>query len=72
MVNDQTRAEMKKILEEIQNGSFAKRWIAENQQGRPEFDKRRRDEREQMIERVGADLRRMMPFVDPVTIKPGD
>jgi ketol-acid reductoisomerase len=63
---------MKKILEEIQNGSFAKRWIAENQQGRPEFDKRRRDEREQMIERVGADLRRMMPFVDPVTIKPGD
>ena len=72
VVNDQTRAEMKKILEEIQNGSFAKRWIAENQQGRPEFDKRRRDEREQMIERVGADLRRMMPFVDPVTIKPGD
>jgi ketol-acid reductoisomerase len=72
VVNDQTRAEMKRILEEIQNGSFAKRWIAENQQGRPEFDKRRRDEREQMIERVGADLRRMMPFVDPVTIKPGD
>ncbi len=72
VVNDQTRAEMKKILEEIQNGSFAKRWIAENQQGRPEFEKRRRDEREQVIERVGADLRRMMPFVDPVTIKPGD
>ena len=72
VVNDQTRAEMKRILDEIQNGSFAKRWIAENQQGRPEFEKRRHDEREQTLEQVGAELRQMMPFLDPVTIKPGD
>jgi ketol-acid reductoisomerase len=72
VVNDQTRAEMKKILAEIKDGSFAKRWIAENQNGRPEFDKRRHDEREQPLERVGLELRKMMTFVDPVTIKPGD
>ncbi len=72
IINDQTRAEMKKILAEIQDGSFAKKWIDENKAGRPEFEKRRAAEREQQIERVGAELRKMMPFVDPVTIKPGD
>lgn len=72
VINDQTRAEMKKILAEIQDGSFAKKWIDENKAGRPAFEKRRAAEREQQIERVGAELRKMMPFVDPVTIKPGD
>ncbi len=72
VINDQTRAEMKKILAEIQDGSFAKKWIDENKAGRPEFEKRRAAEREQQIEQVGAELRKMMPFVDPVTIKPGD
>ncbi|HMJ13610.1 MAG TPA: ketol-acid reductoisomerase [Polyangiaceae bacterium] len=72
VINDETRAEMKRILADIQSGKFAKQWIAENQTGRPEFDKRRHDEREQILEKVGADLRKMMPFVDPVTIRPGD
>jgi ketol-acid reductoisomerase len=72
VVNDGVRAEMKQLLAEIRDGSFAKKWIAENASGRPEFEKMRRAEREQQIEKVGADLRRMMPFVDPVTIKPGD
>jgi ketol-acid reductoisomerase len=72
VINDQVRAEMKKILAEVRDGSFAKRWIAENEAGRPEFEKKRREEREQRLEKVGAELRRMMPFVDPVTIKPGD
>jgi ketol-acid reductoisomerase len=72
VINDQVRAEMKKILAEVRDGSFAKRWIAENETGRPEFEKRRHEEREQRLEKVGAELRHMMPFVDPVTIKPGD
>jgi ketol-acid reductoisomerase len=72
VVNEQTRAEMKKILGEIQNGTFARKWIDENKAGRPEFEKRRAAEREQQLEQVGAELRKMMTFVNPVTVKPGD
>ena len=72
IVDDRTRAEMKKILGEIQSGAFAKAWIAENEAGRPRFEAMRQAEREQPLERVGAALRKMMPFLDPVTIKPGD
>jgi ketol-acid reductoisomerase len=67
VVDDRTRATMKQLLAEIRDGSFAKKWIDENANGRPEFTKRRKVEREQLIERVGADLRKMMPFVSPVT-----
>ncbi len=72
IVTDQTRAEMKKMLDEIQDGTYARNWIAENDKGRPWFDQIRRDEQEQQLEQVGAALREMMPFLDPVTIKPGD
>jgi len=72
VVDAQTREEMKKILGEIKDGTFARAWIAENEKGRPWFEKHRRAEREQPIERVGAALRKMMPFLDPVTVKPGD
>ena len=72
IVNAETRAEMKKILAEIQSGAFAKTWIAENEKGRPRFEADRQKERDQPLERVGAELRQMMPFLDPVTIKPGD
>jgi ketol-acid reductoisomerase len=72
VVDERTRAEMKRILGEIQSGAFARAWIAENEAGRPRFEEARRSEREQPIERVGARLRGMMPFLDPVTIKPGD
>jgi len=72
IVDQRTRAEMKRILTEIQSGQFAKQWIAENEAGRPKFDAERAREREQPIERVGAALRQMMPFLEPVTIKPGD
>jgi ketol-acid reductoisomerase len=63
---------MKQILAEIKDGGFARRWIAENQAGRPEFERMRRTEKSQPIEEVGARLRQMMSFVQPVTIKPGD
>ena len=71
VISDDSKAAMKQILKEIQDGSFAKRWIEENQKGRPEFDAKRRAEQEQPIENVGAKLRSMMPFVDPVEIKQG-
>jgi len=72
VITDATRAEMKKILGEIKDGTFARDWIAENEKGRPRFEARRQAEREQKLEVVGAKLRQMMPFLDPVTIKPGD
>jgi ketol-acid reductoisomerase len=72
VVDDATRARMKQILGEIQNGAFARKWIEENKTGRKGFDAQRAKEREQPIEKVGEKLRAMMPFLDPVVIKPGD
>jgi ketol-acid reductoisomerase len=72
VVGEAARAEMKKILDEIRSGAFAKAWIAENEAGRPRFEARRRSEREQLLERVGIHLRQLMPFLDPVTVRPGD
>jgi ketol-acid reductoisomerase len=66
------REEMAGILAEIQDGTFAKRWIEENQTGRPFFTKRRRQEHDLLIEKVGADLRRMMPFIQAKEIKQQD
>jgi ketol-acid reductoisomerase len=71
IVTAETRKAMQKLLDEIKDGTFAKKWIAENQTGRPEFNKTRASEQEHAIEKVGAQLRGMMPFLDPVTIKPG-
>ena len=63
---------MSQMLKEIQNGTYAKNWIDENKNGRPWFNQRRRAEQDHLIEEVGAQLRQMMPFVNPVTIKPGE
>lgn len=68
IINASTREEMKRLLEEIRNGSFADRWIKENETGRNAFDARRRAERDHPVEVVGAALRKMMPFVDPVDV----
>jgi ketol-acid reductoisomerase len=62
IVSAQTKAEMKKILGEIQSGEFAKEWIAENENGRPNFDKMREAAAKHPIEKVGAELRGMMPW----------
>lgn len=72
IITEETQGEMRKILDEIQNGTYAKKWIAENEAGRPWFNEQRRKEQEHPIEKVGAKLREMMPFLDPITIKPGD
>ncbi|MFO7301912.1 MAG: ketol-acid reductoisomerase [Acidobacteriota bacterium] len=67
IVTDETRKAMKQLLAEIQDGTFAKNWIAEHEAGRPNFNRIRREEQEQLLEKVGAELRQMMPFVNPVT-----
>jgi ketol-acid reductoisomerase len=68
IVTAETKKEMKKMLDEIRSGQYAKGWIAENQSGRQWFEERRRDERAHIIEKVGADLRALMPFLKPVKI----
>ena len=63
IVNEQTRAEMKKILKEIQSGEFARQWMAENRAGRKKFLAMREAAHDQPIERVGRELREMMTFL---------
>jgi ketol-acid reductoisomerase len=72
IVTEETYGAMAQILKEIQDGTYANSWIQENENGRPWFNNKRRDEQDHMIEKVGAELRQMMPFLDPVTIKPGE
>ena len=60
---------MKKILTDIQDGTFAKSWIEENKTGRKHFTEMRKAEAQHPIEKVGATLRAAMPFLDPVTVK---
>lgn len=64
VITDQTRKEMKKILKEIQDGEFAKEWIKENEDGRPVFDKLIKAGDDHLIEKVGKELRDMMPWMD--------
>ena len=54
---------MKKILDEIQNGTFAREWILENQANRPVFNALRRKDQEHPLEKVGEELRSLMPFI---------
>jgi len=70
LVTDETRAEMRRMLDDVRSGRYAKQWIAENEKGRPWFNAQRAKEQSHLIEQVGAELRKMMPFVDPVEIKP--
>jgi len=63
IITKDTRNEMKKVLSEIQDGTFAKNWLVENQVGRPYFNSMKRMEKEHLIEKVGSELREMMPFV---------
>jgi ketol-acid reductoisomerase len=72
IVTQETRAEMKKILNEIQTGSFAKEWILENQANRPVFNALRRQSAEHPIEAVGTQLRAMMPWIGAGKAKPQD
>jgi ketol-acid reductoisomerase len=63
VVTEETRKEMKKILSEIQSGQFAREWMAENKSGRKNFLAMREAQQNQPIEKVGAELRKMMTFL---------
>ena len=63
IIDDMVRDEMEQILAEVQDGSFAKEWILENQAGRPVYNALKRMDEEHLIETVGRELREMMPWL---------
>jgi len=63
VINQAVRDEMQRILGEIRDGSFAQEWIAENRNGRPRFQELRAAGKAHPIEKIGAELRAMMPFI---------
>jgi ketol-acid reductoisomerase len=71
IIDDQVRHTMRKVLGEIQDGTFATRWIAESESGAADFKRLREADRDHQIERVGAQLRAQMPFLDPVEVVAG-
>ena len=72
VVDERSRAVMRELLADIRDGSFAQRWIEESDGGGASFARRRQQETVHEIERVGRELRRMMPFVAPKEVAPGE
>ncbi len=70
IVDDHVRQTMRQVLSEIQDGTFARKWIAENEAGRPEFERLRRRDQDHQVERVGAELRSKMRWLNPVEVRP--
>ena len=71
VINTESRRAMQELLDEIQNGTFAKRWITEDAEGRPRFRAWRNRDSQHLLEETGRTLRRMMPFVAAKEIVPG-
>jgi len=71
VINESSRAAMKKILAEVQDGTFAREWIEDTRKGYPNFSQLRARDIHHPLEQVGAELRRMMPFVHPKEQIPG-
>jgi ketol-acid reductoisomerase len=65
VITDETRANMRKILEEIQNGDFAREWIAENRAGQENFKRMRSEQADTQVEHVGEELRSHMDWIKP-------
>ena len=63
VVDERVKENMRKVLDAVQDGSFAREWIAENDEGRPRFNRLRRENAEHPIEAVGKELRGMMSFL---------
>jgi ketol-acid reductoisomerase len=72
IIDDHVRQTMRQVLAEIQDGSFARRWIAESDGGRQEFERLRAQDRDHQIEQVGAELRGQMAFLNPVVVRAGE
>jgi ketol-acid reductoisomerase len=71
IIDERVRATMRQVLSEIQDGTFARNWIAESDGGRKEFERMRAADRDHQIEKVGAELRSQMAFLNPVTVVAG-
>ncbi len=71
IIDGHVRETMQQVLREIQDGSFAQRWIEENEHGRVEFERLRAADHDHLIERVGSRLRAQMPFLNPVEVEAG-
>jgi len=63
IITERTRKEMQKLLKEVQSGKFAREWIRENKKGRPNFNKMRQEGVDHPIEKIGENLRGMMPWM---------
>ena len=72
IIDDQVRATMRQLLTDIQDGSFAKRWLADAAAGYPEFKRLRAQDRDSQIEQVGAQLRSQMAWLNPVEVHEGE
>jgi ketol-acid reductoisomerase len=72
VINDAVRAEMKQILADIQSGAFASEWVEENRNGLPNYHRLQNEGAEHPVEKVGAKLRAMMPFLASGAPKPQD
>src|SRR6201996_862728 len=71
IVTAETKQAMKDVLADIQSGAFAERFIKDQNSGRKEFENFRKADREHPLEKVGAELRKAMPFLDPVKVENG-
>jgi ketol-acid reductoisomerase len=71
IITEQTRATMRRMLADIQSGAYAEEWIEENAQGRPQFNRWRQEKMTSQIEQIGRELRRMMPWLNPKEVRPG-
>jgi ketol-acid reductoisomerase len=71
IINENTRAIMRDVLHDIQDGTFANNWIAENENGRPNFERMREQDRNHPVEVIGAALRAQMAFLNPVVVVAG-
>jgi len=72
IIDEHVRETMRAVLGEIRDGSFARRWIAESDSGRHEFERLRAQDRDHQIEQVGAELRAQMAFLNPVVVRAGE
>ncbi|MFH1141824.1 MAG: ketol-acid reductoisomerase [Chloroflexota bacterium] len=63
VIDQHVKDNMRKVLDEIQDGSFAREWITENDEGRPRFNRLREENKGHPVEKVGAELRAMMPWL---------
>lgn len=72
VIDDHVKQSMRKLLADVQSGAYAKVWIEENEKGRPWFNAQRRSHMTTKIEEVGRELRRMMPWMNPKEVLPGD